>query len=628
MLALSAAALFAGEPRWAPARPAYALPAVDEALVRGEPFGALRVTEPAALVALERRGLALAPVLARAGGADADLGVTSSNADLEARSKAWRSLIAVVDADVDESSARPGIGREVTAPDHPFVADWLRSPRAHFELVAVVDRLDRKLQEPLPGCGEVRLVYRLALAPPDRPTTRLPMTVNAVLTQPEDPGGGCRGVASRWLALAPAGAARVAGALALVDAARLTRVEIDLQNEHGPSIRRDEDDHAEYVLRVFDVTADGALAPRLLLDTPRPDLDAAERDALGAWVARSFDDIDRGTAVVPDRFLATRAISVAPRGVARAANRPFRALFGERGEAFASLPFDRARLVRSPAALVRRLDELTCEGCHQSRSIAGFHVLGEERDPDARFNALAHGTSSHFDEELPWREALLERVAAGDDLASYPVPRPFAERASVPGDGYGTHCAGRRDDPTFAGWTCGPGLHCRDLHGDPLGIGACAPDDGRHPGDACQSVLLEPRDGPDGDRVLARHAEACTPSEGADPRQTSCSPNAFGFPGGTCSDACDVVGERRGLTICAELPLAGFESDCFVDATPVERCLPRHLLRRRVRACDPSHPCRDDYACARVPGASPDAGACVPPYFVLQARVDGPLLDR
>jgi hypothetical protein len=46
-----------------------------------------------------------------------------------------------------------------------------------------------------------------------------------------------------------------------------------------------------------------------------------------------------------------------------------------------------------------------------------------------------------------------------------------------------------------------------------------------------------------------------------------------------------------------------------------------------VRACDADHPCRDDYACARV-SAEATRGACVPPYFVFQARVDGPRADR
>jgi hypothetical protein len=37
--------------------------------------------------------------------------------------------------------------------------------------------------------------------------------------------------------------------------------------------------------------------------------------------------------------------------------------------------------VRSAEGLLRRLDQLTCLGCHEARSIAGFHLLGEDPLP-------------------------------------------------------------------------------------------------------------------------------------------------------------------------------------------------------------------------------------------------------
>jgi hypothetical protein len=39
-----------------------------------------------------------------------------------------------------------------------------------------------------------------------------------------------------------------------------------------------------------------------------------------------------------------------------------------------------------------------------------------------------------------------------------------------------------------------------------------------------------------------------------------------------------------------------------------------------LRACDADQPCRDDYLCALTPAGK---GACLPPYFVFQMRVDG-----
>jgi hypothetical protein len=286
------------------------------------------------------------------------------------------------------------------------------------------------------------------------------------------------------------------------------------------------------------------------------------------------------------------------------------------------LPYADAKQIKSPAALARYLDEGTCPGCHQSRSIAGFHLLGEEREEGA-FNALAVGRSPHLLEELGWRDGLLNATVTG---AAYDVPRPFAERARDDG-GYGTHCG--VGDPGFAAWKCAPGLRCRNSHHDQ--VGQCVPLGANGPGDACENASLEPREGPDGDRVVPKIAERCTGAGGAAASETvSCSPNGFGFPGGLCSDACTALGayDARTETICVDLPLSGFESDCFVTTAPIEECLTSHVTRRVVRACSAERPCRDDYGCARVPGAPNGTGACVPPYFVFQARVDGPLLDR
>src|SRR5262245_60222066 len=66
----------------------------------------------------------------------------------------------------------------------PFKPEWMT--RGRFELIAVVNRLDRRAFDPpeAPTCGEVRLVYRLALKNAHRPNTRLPMTVNVRIPQP------------------------------------------------------------------------------------------------------------------------------------------------------------------------------------------------------------------------------------------------------------------------------------------------------------------------------------------------------------------------------------------------------------------------------------------------------------
>ena len=63
--------------------------------------------------------------------------------------------------------------------------------------------------------------------------------------------------------------------------------------------------------------------------------------------------------------------------------------------------------------------------------------------------------------------------------------------------------------------------------------------------------------------------------------------------------------------------------------TPFNNCLARggaftecaKLARPAgLASCDARIPCRPDYLCARTPGGG---SACLPPYFVLQMRVDG-----
>src|SRR6185369_13188172 len=111
-------------------------------------------------------------------------------------------------------------------------------------------------------------------------------------------------------------------------------------------------------------------------NTPRTDLTPGEREELRAWIRDNISAIDKGTALVPTKFLAKKAISVGPSGLARLANRPFGRLFPDAGKAFADLGLSNTKQLGSPAALVRRLDTMTCQGCHQARGIAGFHLLG------------------------------------------------------------------------------------------------------------------------------------------------------------------------------------------------------------------------------------------------------------
>jgi hypothetical protein len=95
-----------------------------------------------------------------------------------------------------------------------------------------------------------------------------------------------------------------------------------------------------------------------------------------------------------------------------------------------------------------------------------------------------------------------------------------------------------------------------------------------------------------------------------------------------CSQPCSMMGEVVDGAVCAQIPFLGFEGDCLTSYEPIEECLKRHSINAWIATCSVRHPCRDDYVCARVPGAAIGTSGCVPPYFAFQMRVDGPRLDR
>jgi hypothetical protein len=517
--------------------------------------------------------------------------------------------LAVIAATVADDMAELSQGAPAQGPRHPFQPQWLE--RGHFELIGVVNRLDRAAFDSPDSelCGEVRLVYRLALAPRARPVTRLPMTVSVRIPQPQRPDDAdCSDVARRWESFPDV-------AVILRALPPFAKVEMNFQSVHVPVLRMDMDDNAEYVLRTFKV--DGpSLTPDTLFNTPRTHLTARERAELAAWIVDDLDAIDRGTAIVPEKFLATRAVSVSPRGLAHVENRPFSQIFPD-ATAFAGATSSTRAFVTTPELLLRRLDEGTCPGCHQSRGIAGFHLLGEERDRRVAVNALGVGHSPHLTADLEWRARVLSRVARGGPSLS----RPFAAH---PRGGYGDPCGVVRG---FAAWTCGPGLECRDSHHADVGV--CAPAFGREPGDPCEDVRMSASSRPEGAVVLPSRTDATCRGPRSDDRGTPvCLPNWVGFAGGMCSQVCSRTGAVMGGAVCAQIPFAGFESDCLTSLEPIEECLKRHSIDAWIATCDASHPCRDDYVCARVPGAEGDASGCVPPYLAFQMRVDGPLLDR
>jgi hypothetical protein len=82
--------------------------------------------------------------------------------------------------------------------------------------------------------------------------------------------------------------------------------------------------------------------------------------------------------------------------------------------------------------------------------------------------------------------------------------------------------------------------------------------------------------------------------------------------------------------VCARLPRFGFERACFRPNVKPEECLllPGHSVVELLKRCSRTEACRDDYVCMRTPYLPPDQGACEPPYFLAQARVDHAPIDN
>lgn len=557
----------------------------------------LLVTNPRVLMALELAGWSFGDVFGvRDTSSPRRSDYAEESAAVLARSPAYADLVAALRGDLEALAAKSplaGVGQAYMY--RLFDLDWLASTRAHFELVGVVDRFDFRTAA-VPGCGQTRLIYRLAFQPAlaSRPITRLPMTVSVIYL---DRGSDCRAVAQRWLAIESATGLDVAGKLRAGPLAGLVptafdRVEIDVQSMRVSAPAADTEIHAEYILRGFDRVA-GRLVPSPLRNSPPADLDATKLAALRAWIGAHGDAIDAGTAEVPAELLATSAVSVTPHGLGRLANRPFKRLLPD-----------------SPDALVRRLDEMSCVGCHQSRSIAGFHLLGEDRTGGTR-DAMTLGISPHLSEILAWRFRFLHDAA-------HAGPVPLSEHADDAGR-YGAHCG-----PD--GWRCAPGLGCQPSIVDGDDIGSCLPAGAAQAGDPCQRVELVSAFGLDGDTATTDPSTACDGVTAAHPQ---CDPNAHGFPGGMCTAKC-TLGARVGGAICARIPHHGFERACFQPGVKPEECItkPGNFALALLRACSRTEPCRDDYVCLRMPDVPLDQGACVPPYFLSQVRVDGPPIDR
>lgn len=470
------------------------------------------ILEPFALRELDNGAFGLGKMLERASDApltDAALFALPSMAPVR------KALEAEFDRYVDKHKTtlpNESIGVGTSYAFQLFDRTVLDSSDARFVLAGVVNRMDRAFVDP-DHCGEVRLLYRLTrTTPPEAKdgevaSPRLPMTLNIVLkarsdAQAKSNSPSCAEIAKRWLATSdlqltgPELAAKLMapdGPLALIRPENIHRIETNLQIAHAPksAIR---DFRTDYMMKVFDYqAASGTFEEAVLedqVDRDRLLSDAALAREFKAWLLDPvhLGELDRGTAVIPDQFLAKVAVAPTPVGFVNSDLLPAYGLVqgsaAGQGAVFTESDVVGAlekaaaqgivlQNIQSVAGFERRLNDSSCGGCHQTRGIGGFHFPGVDWMAEKPSNTVVVPGSPHFFGDQVRRRDILNAFAEGRTpdfsrgFASRPQLRGSDELAgTVYNDGWGGHCYARHADATdndksFSTWTCAANLSCQ-----------------------------------------------------------------------------------------------------------------------------------------------------------------------
>ncbi len=493
-----------------------------------------------------------------------------------------------------------------------FDSQWLIANYASYELVGIVNRLDRHSFHPK-SCGEIRFIYRLAYGTRTQPMvySRLPMTINSVFWVPVAEGT-CREPFKKWLAFQAKVEAGDFAKLTQQDLplADLKAVEINMQSVRWPStIRPDMAGYAEYLLRVFTIKNRKASLD-VLENTPDVKKIAGDkklRQELFDWLTdpKNLKNIDEGIALIPEKFLATQATSVALHGVHRLKNAPFSQLF--KGAEFSKLNWDSYNTFKTPTGFLRRLNDSSCIGCHQGRTVAGFHFLGKDKTSTDAVNSIFVSASPHFLLDQKRRHIFSEAVLKKETPSH---ARPVSVRAGSGEGRMGSHCG--LGDPSFKTWTCEKGFDCQTFTLDqalsPTGI--CVPSQ-KISGSPCSEGQMFHNEDSKKDRLKLKPELSC--GDGY-----VCESSSVGFPNGMCAGLCS--GILPGESCGAIANLVEFNSCLVAGKQTFAKCLGENVRPASMQECDSERFCRDDYICART---STGKGACIPPYFLFQLRVDG-----
>jgi len=484
------------------------------------------ITDPLALRELDRGRFGLSRVLMPMRSADVPItngrlfALPSMVSVREAIDDEFERYIARYKADLPTET----IGVGGTYDRQLFDRALLYSPDSRFVLAGIINRMDRAYLSEA-SCGEIRLIYRLARTDAagtgDAATSpRLPMTLNIVLKAKADHATArdgtaitCVEIARRWLATAdfPLTGAELAeellsraGPLDLIGPENIDLIETNLQIAHVPKSAT-RDFRTDYLLKVFHYDARSRMFEQVPLenqiDRTRILGDENLKREFRTWLLdpRHFNDLDRGTILIPEKFLATAAIAATPIGFAASNLQPAFGLVqgdGAGGDPVFTESDVVAALkqaaesgvdlqnIRSVAGFERRLNDMTCSGCHQTRGIGGFHFPGVDWMAAHPSNSTIVPASPHFFGDQIRRRDILAALRDGRTpdysrgFSSRPQLRGSTELAATEyDDGWGAHCYRQKpdaadNDRSFRSWTCAEGLACQVV-GNASRMGMC-----------------------------------------------------------------------------------------------------------------------------------------------------------